>query len=230
MSASLSSETERVLATMFDTDSAVPDYRQITTCTEEYFAREGDSPLGMGWPNVADAVRRFDVMLDVIRDRGQPVRLLDFGCGTGHLYEHIQNQTDLNVDYHGIDLSEQFIRAAQKKFPDVQFTHADVLQADDALKHYDYAVVNGVFTSRCQMTYSQMLSFVQQVLRKLFARVSEGMAFNAMSKHVDWERRDLFHLPLDEIAAFCCSDLSRHFIIRNDYRLYEFTTYVYHNA
>lgn len=53
------------------------------------------------------------------------------------------------------------------------------------------------------------------------------MAFNVMSKNVDWEREDLFHMPLDELSAFLTSSISRNFIIRNDYGLYEYTVYVY---
>jgi hypothetical protein len=49
-----------------------------------------------------------------------------------------------------------------------------------------------------------------------------------MSKHVDWEREDLFHLPFDTLAAFLKQELSGNFVIRNDYGLYEYTTYVYH--
>ena len=79
------------------------------------------------------------------------------------------------------------------------------------------------------MKHDEMLNFVQQVLKLLFGRVKYGIAFNAMSKQVDWERDDLFHLPLDSIASFLCSELSRNFVIRNDYGLYEFTTFVYHN-
>lgn len=207
-----------------------PDYRQITTCTESYFDRLGDSPLGMGWPNVADAIRRYEVMLDVIRTPERPVRLLDLGCGTGHLYEHLQQQKRLSVDYHGVDLSERFIDTATRKHPEANFTCGDVLQQPDLLGQYDYAVINGVFTSRCQMSNDQMFQFVQRLVKTAFAHVRGGIAFNAMSKQVDWERDDLFHLPLDSIAAFVCQELSRDFVIRNDYGLYEFTTYVYRGA
>lgn len=212
---------------MSGTSTAEPAYRQISTCTESYFQREGDSPLGMGWPNVPDAIRRYDIMLDVLRDRSKPVRLLDFGCGTGHLYQHLQSRSDLQVDYHGIDLSETFIGVAQQRHPEARFTCGDVLQNPQLLQTYDYAVINGVFTSRVQMSYPQMLDFVQNALKLVFRHVRVGMAFNAMSKQVDWERDDLFHLPLDTIASFACRELSRHFVIRNDYGLYEFTTYVY---
>ena len=206
-----------------------PKYEQITHCTESYFEREGDTPLGMGWPNIPDAVKRFDVMLDVIKDTTNPVTLLDFGCGTGHLFQHLESRPDLNIQYHGIDLSPTFIETAKRKFPRSQFSQGDILKCPDILDNYDYAVINGVFTSKCQMKHDEMLNFVQQVLKLLFGRVKCGIAFNAMSKQVDWERDDLFHLPLDSIASFLCSELSRNFVIRNDYGLYEFTTFVYHN-
>ena len=54
-----------------------------------------------------------------------------------------------------------------------------------------------------------------------------GIAFNVMSKDVDWERDDLFHLPLSELSSFLSKNLTRRYIIRNDYGLYEYTTYVY---
>jgi hypothetical protein len=48
-----------------------------------------------------------------------------------------------------------------------------------------------------------------------------------MSTHVDWERDDLFHLPIDKLTAFLVKEASRDFIIRHDYKLYEYTAYVY---
>ena len=208
--------------------STQPKYRQITDCTEDYFDRLGDSALGMGWPNVADAVRRYDVMLDVIRrNDSSSVELLDFGCGAGHLWEHLLRQNRTNIDYRGIDLSERFIEQCQKKHPQTDFRCADVLLNPEQLPEFDYAVINGVFTSKCDMDFDTMFDFVKRIISLLYSRCRRGIAFNAMSKHVDWERDDLFHLPLDMIADFVCANLSRDFVIRNDYGLYEFTTYVY---
>ena len=50
-----------------------------------------------------------------------------------------------------------------------------------------------------------------------------------MFKLVDWERDDLFHVSIDELGWFLKNNLSRNFVIRNDYKLYEYTTYVYKN-
>ncbi len=205
-----------------------PDYRQITDCTESYFDRLGDSALGMGWPNVADAVKRYNVMLDVIRpEQPSPTHLLDFGCGAGHLYEHICQLGRSDIRYSGIDLSDRFISQCRAKHPAADFQCLDVLRSPAKLPHFDYAIINGVFTSKCQMTFDEMQSFFQEVISLLFSRCRIGIAFNAMSKQVDWERDDLFHLPLDQMADFVCGNLSRNFVIRNDYGLYEYTTYVY---
>jgi len=34
-------------------------------------------------------------------------------------------------------------------------------------------------------------------------------------------------LPLDTLASFACRELSRHFVTRNDYGLFEFAAYIY---
>jgi len=72
-----------------------------------------------------------------------------------------------------------------------------------------------------------MLSYFKLMLSAAFAKAERGIAFNVMSKHVDWEREDLFHLPFDTLARILIRALTRNFIIRNDYGLYEYTTYVY---
>lgn len=208
----------------------LPGYHEIRTCTESYFDRLGDSALGMGWPNIPDAVRRYDVMLDVIPNRRsleQSISMLDLGCGCGHLYEHLQQQSISQIEYTGIDLSKRFIQRCQEKHPEADFRHMDILQTPELLETFDYIIINGIFTSRCSMSFEQMWSFVQDMLTLSFRRARHGLAFNAMSKQVDWEREDLFHLPLDLFASFCCRHLSRHFVIRNDYGLYEFAAYVY---
>lgn len=216
-----------------------PGYYAITDATEKYFNRLGDCPEGLGWPNTPDAIRRFDVMLNLIRpddvtaitrndNAPRPLRLLDFGCGTGHLLEYLQKEHHSDIRYSGIDLSEKFIGIARGKHPEADFRILDILEHPEELGRYDYAVINGAFTSKCTMSFEAMWQTVQRILTVVFESVSCGLAVNTMSKHVDWERDDLFHLPMDLMAQFLCKNLSRHFVMRNDYGLYEYTTYVYH--
>ena len=220
-----------------------PEYYAITEATEQYFHRRGDCPEGMGWPNSPDALRRFEVMLDVMKPNDvtrkplheagasvdtQPVRLLDFGCGTGHLLEYLQQHDRSGIQYSGVDLSETFIGIAKSKHPNADFRVLDIFEHPENLGQFDYAIINGAFTSKCTMSFETMWQTVQRILKIVFASVRCGLAVNTMSKHVDWERDDLFHLSMDLVAQFLCKDLSRHFVMRNDYGLYEYTTYIYH--
>jgi hypothetical protein len=88
-------------------------------------------------------------------------------------------------------------------------------------------VLNGVFTVKATLSFDEMLDFFRRLVTRAFALADQGIAFNVMSKQVDWERDDLFHLPLDTLAWFLTQEISRHFVIRNDYGLYEYTAYVY---
>jgi hypothetical protein len=208
-----------------------PPYRAIVDHYEACLERGGDTHLGVDWPNAEDVPVRHRVMLDVIRRPlpRTPVRLLDFGCGASHLYEHIRDAEIGDISYAGIDLSDRFVELSRRKFPENDYWCLDVLTADlESLPRFDYAVMNGVFTERVSLSFGEMFEFFTGVVRRVFDMVDVGIAFNLMSKHVDWEREDLFHVPFDAVAAFLTADVSRTFVLRNDYGLYEYTAYVYH--
>lgn len=204
------------------------DYHSIVRHYEKCLARHGDSHRGVDWPDAEAANVRYQVMLDVIRDTDPPCTLLDFGCGLSHLYGYMQVAGPPGVQYAGLDLSPQFVEQSRRKYPDVAYHQIDVLDEPDALPVFDYIVMNGVFTEKCDLSHDAMFDYFKKLLVAVFAKATRGVAFNVMSKQVDWERDDLFHLPLDDLAWFLHRELSRRFVIRNDYGLYEYTTYLYH--
>jgi SAM-dependent methyltransferase len=194
---------------------------------EACFARHGDCHLGVDWPNATDAVTRYQVMLDVVRDCPGRNLVLDFGCGLGHLYTYIDASRGKRIDYLGLDMSPRFIEACKKKFPGVSFYCLDALACPDEVPDCDYAILNGVLTEKQDLSFDEMWDYARRLLQVVFAKARKGMAFNMMSKHVDWERGDLFHMPFDLLASHLKTSVSRHFAFRADYGLYEFTTYVY---
>src|SRR5207249_8043926 len=206
-------------------------YLNIVAFYEDCLARHGDSHLGVGWPKQQDVFTRYRVMLDIVRPRadGKQVRVLDFGCGSSHLYVYILKNNIHDIEYAGLDILEEFIELSRRKFPANRYFLADVLASEEALPMFDYVVMNGVLTVKtAKLGFDEMFEYFKRLVTKMFGHAERGIAFNVMSKQVDWERDDLFHLPLDMLACFLTKELSRHFIIRNDYGLYEYTTYLYH--
>jgi SAM-dependent methyltransferase len=212
--------------------SRPPAARKYITIIEHYescLAEHGDTHLGVDWPKVEDVETRYRVMLDVIQSpRPGTVRLLDFGCGASHLYEYILAKGIKGIEYTGLDLSPKFVKLSRQKFPKNRYVCVDILEEPAAIPASDYIVMNGVFTEKQDLTFDEMLAYFERTVKTAFAKAERGIAFNVMSKHVDWERQDLFHLPFDTLAGFLIRELTRNFIIRNDYGLYEYTTYVYH--
>jgi hypothetical protein len=131
------------------------------------------------------------------------------------------------VEYSGLDISQKFIDLSRDKFPSLEYYCGDLLNDDLDLPTFDYIVMNGVFTEKRELSFDEMFDYFKPMVTRAFDHAACGIAFNVMSSHVDWERDDLFHLPMDSLAEFLTKSLTRDFVIRNDYGLYEYTTYVY---
>ena len=204
-------------------------YKDIISHYEECLEKHGDTHLGVDWPKLEDVDKRYQVMLDVIKFHALNITsptILDFGCGTAHLLEYIAKNQYTNIQYSGLDISAKFVDVAKLKFPDVDFYCCDIFEAEVDIPTFDYIVMNGVFTEKRGLTFDQMWDYFTKLISLVYEKSSKGIAFNVMSKNVDWEREDLFHVSHDLLSEFLCKNITRNYIIRNDYGLYEYTVYV----
>ena len=193
----------------------------------------GDTAQGALWPNEADRILRFEVMLDLLEaDDRTPTVLCDLGCGTGELLARIRERGLSHVQYIGIDRSALALDLARAKFPEAQFHLLDVNAegADLNLLACDYLVANGLFTFRQGLSQDQMRDFLERSIRAVWPKVRRGIAFNVMSKQVDWERDDLFHASMDDMAGLLHALAGRRVRMRADYGLYEYTCYAWRGA
>jgi SAM-dependent methyltransferase len=203
-------------------------YKKIAEHYDNCFKKYGDSDLGVDWPKYEDTLTRHQVMLQLFQG-DENVSLLDFGCGLGHFYKFLKSNNHHNfITYSGLDINEGFYQTCKDKYPELDFYHVDILINND-IPNFDYIVCNGTFTEKRELSQEEMMEFFTSVISKLWDKCNKGIAFNVMSKLVDWERDDLFHVSMDELGLFLKNNLSRNFVIRNDYGLYEYTVYVYKN-
>lgn len=205
------------------------DHHDIVRSCEEDFRRYGDTFLGAGWTKTEEqADRRYGVMLDLVDDVGRPASLLDFGCGSARMLDHaLRTGRESNLDYSGLDLSETVIEHCRTKYPEREFHMMDVLGGTDGLPSFDVVAMNGVFHYKGDMSQDVMLDYFAGLLEALWPHARRGLAFNVMSTHVEWTRDDLFHLPIETATDFIASRMSRRFVVRQDYGLYEYTVYVH---
>jgi len=197
-------------------------YKKIGKYYEKCFKKHGDTPQGLAWPNETDMNLRYRIMCELMRD-GEG-SLLDLGCGTGNLKSFVEAHYP-KVKYTGADISSVFISHCREKYPDSEWLQINLIKDD--IDQYDYIIMNGIFTVKDSLTQVKMLNFFKLLTSRAFSFARKGIAFNVMSKLVDWEREDLFHVSMDELGGYLAQELSRNFIFRNDYGLYEYTTYVY---
>jgi len=124
-------------------------------------------------------------------------------------------------------VSPMMVDMARADWPDKHFEVRDVIVDPFPVDAFDYTIVNGVCTSRVELSQNEMEAFVMQLMEAAWQSTRKALAFNVMSTHVDWTRDDLFHWPMDSAVAFCKRALSRHVRIRADYGAWEYTVQVF---
>jgi SAM-dependent methyltransferase len=197
---------------------------------EDCLRRHGAGARAVDWKSTADAALRYEVMLGVVRDRTERATLLDFGCGLADLKRHIDSTGRTAISYTGLEISPKFAAAARAANPATEILCLDVLDDPVGIESFDYIVMNGVFTRRHSLSMAAMQTYLERLLPIVFSKCRRGLAFNVMSTSVDWESEELYHAEPGTLITFIARELTRHFVLRNDYGLHETTIYLYREA
>lgn len=189
---------------------------------EECYKKYGDNHRGVDWPDKEGADKRYKVMLQIReydeRQVGHVPCFLDYGCGLGHMYEYIEEKR-LLLGYMGYDLSKLLVYRCREKHPSKWWYTENPPEAD-------YVVMNGVFTERVGMSEEEAVKVMQEELKKAWKLCRNGIAFNVMSTDTDKNRTDLLRMPIGFVATLV-RQLTDKYIIRCDYKTFEYTVYAY---
>jgi SAM-dependent methyltransferase len=186
-----------------------------------------NSPEAAHWVGKDKTWLRSRILTEV--DELGGMRLLDFGCGNGLLVDFL-NENGCQCEYYGWDISDAMIEVAKKRHPEVTFSVVDILK-DDITRFsgfFDYVLASGVFYIKTRNTRSELhKKWIETILARLWPLCSKGIAVNFLTEYVQWRDKELYYCPIGDIVEFCTKKLSRSFVVRHDYELWEFTLYVY---
>lgn len=171
----------------------------------------GDDARAVQYSDAASQQARFARLASV----GRPLTsVLDVGCGLAHLCDYMRAH-GWTGRYLGVDILPEFVdrardRLAADPLADVQLLDA----AAGALPEgCDYALLSGVFNN----AMADNRGFMERTLRAMWAAAGKGIAFNAMSAHVDYSDAGLYYTDPAEVLRFCKVELGGHPVLWHDY-------------
>ncbi len=208
------------------------NYNIISKHYEKILKKYGDTEKGMDWKNKKSSDLRFKVMSDlflrIMKKDKSKLSLLDFGCGTSKFFEYLEkNNLDKYIEYSGIDINESSVKIAKNKFPNNNYFQTDILNTKNKIENYDFIIINGLFTQKLSLSDKKMNEFMCAILIKLSKQFKKGLSFNILSENVDYFNKKNFYPKASQLEEFICKNITRNFIIRHDYGLYEKTFYLY---
>ncbi len=195
------------------------------------FRKYGDAPETAQYRTRPSHWARFRPLADMIYDPESSI--LDWGCGVGELLRFLTEERGYRGRYTGYDICPEVIAHARATHPAHRFEQRNIFDAPIP-DRFDYVLVSGVFNNRVPGGDND--AYMKDALRALMPAARKGLAFNALSRYVDYRDDGLFYCDPEEIFSFCKESLSPLVTLRHDYLInpdappYEFTVYVHATA
>jgi SAM-dependent methyltransferase len=214
---------------------SVPDYSAclptwlapLHAATCQYYGakvdRYGPTPRGVDWNCAATQDLRFLQLLKTCGAR-RAFSLNDLGCGYGALLAYVlKHHPRVQLDYLGVDLSEQMIGHAKRLWsnrPDVRFVHGD-----RSSRIADYSIASGIFNVRLghpRRVWERLVAVTLLAMRDT-SRIAFAVNFMAPLPDGSTDEPNLYRTPPQRWADFCERRLGCSVEITQGYGLREFT-------
>lgn len=188
---------------------------QLSMLAEHYnlLAKEhGYSHHAVQQSSLDSQTKRFSILLEGFSDFKNK-KILDFGCGAGHLFALLRAQ-GFTGEYVGYDLSRNLLEIARNTHPEARFELRNIFENPPS-ESFDIVLISGVFNN----DMGSNIVFMQDALQTLFSLCQDGLAFNCLSTYVDYKAEGLFYFDPCQVFSFCKQQLTPSITLRHDYEI-----------
>ena len=127
--------------------------------------------------------------------RSPPKKILDVGCGMGHLVEHL-NEQDINADYTGLDLLPSMVAEASNRHGSHNFVQGDLFREEIFEKDaFHVLYCSGLFNLNTGNNFDFLLDAVE-----MFINLStESVVFNLLHKDSPGKEDKFYYFYPDQV-------------------------------
>jgi len=183
------------------------------------FQKYGDTPQSCGWSPEGQKFR-FEKLINIAALDNK--KILDIGCGLGHLYPFILKRYK-NVEYTGVDINQKMIAYAQKKYKKARFICRDILEYP-LKERFGFAFISGIFNDSI---IPDATNFLKRMISETFKMCDYGLAFNFISTYVNLNSKSqACHDPVT-ILDYCINNITRKVSLFHHYDRCEVCLFLY---
>jgi ubiquinone/menaquinone biosynthesis C-methylase UbiE len=191
---------------------------------DELCLQFGDTHQSSGWFSEHTQNSRF--LVSTFIDDLNGAKILDIGCGCGAFFGYLINN-DIEVEYHGLDISKEMIELAQAQYPNNNFIHADFLDPtwNKNDEKFDYVFASGPFNLKLE----HQDIYIKENIQKMFNLCKKGISLNLLSAHAPKKMmypNTFFYYDPVIILQYCLT-LTRYVTLSQHYLPNDFTINLY---
>lgn len=148
----------------------------------------------LGWESEEAQRLRFDILLSAVSLEGKA--LLDVGCGTGNLLEHILSK-GINIKYTGVDLLDKMVGIAKRKGLPGEFIHDDIFEHQVfGRESFDVIYTSGIFN----LDLGNNVDFLKKAVGLFLELARQCVVFNLLHRDSPDREDKYFYSSPDEVA------------------------------
>jgi SAM-dependent methyltransferase len=182
---------------------------------QKAFDAYGESPKALHWVNYASQAVRFKHLVGDLELENKTI--LDAGCGMGDILPFIYARAE-RFDYLGIDINEDFIAVAKKRYAGHSFKVGDPFFGK-LRRQFEVVLSSGVMNEN----KPDWLNSRKRMIVSLFDAATETLAFNmAGAFHYIPPDSKIAYADAQEMYDYCKS-LAYQVSIKTGYSPYDFT-------